>query len=119
MPSRLSQYVQYHLTSCAQVHELPQRHCGDNREGTFLHCFHDCVYIFRQKRNSEIFLFQSSVHFLDAPKSLAENTYVHELFSEVSFSKSMATVGFSVSLTGEKELPNVVSVYQLLLIIYS
>ena len=21
-------------TSCAQVHELPQRHCGDNREGT-------------------------------------------------------------------------------------
>ena len=21
-------------TSCAQVYELPQRHCGDNREGT-------------------------------------------------------------------------------------
>ena len=21
-------------TSCAQVHELSQRHCGDNREGT-------------------------------------------------------------------------------------
>ena len=21
-------------TSCAQVHELPQGHCGDNREGT-------------------------------------------------------------------------------------
>ena len=21
-------------TSCAQVHELPQIHCGDNREGT-------------------------------------------------------------------------------------
>ena len=21
--------------SCAQVHELPQSHCGDNREGTF------------------------------------------------------------------------------------
>ena len=21
-------------TSCAQVHELPQSHCGDNREGT-------------------------------------------------------------------------------------
>ena len=21
-------------TSCAQVHELPQNHCGDNREGT-------------------------------------------------------------------------------------
>ena len=20
-------------TSCAQMHELPQRHCGDNREG--------------------------------------------------------------------------------------
>ena len=23
-----------HRTSCAQVHELPQCHCGDNREGT-------------------------------------------------------------------------------------
>ena len=23
-----------HRTSCAQVHELPQSHCGDNREGT-------------------------------------------------------------------------------------
>ena len=22
-------------TSCAQVHELPQSHCGDNWEGTF------------------------------------------------------------------------------------
>ena len=21
-------------SSCAQVHELPQSHCGDNREGT-------------------------------------------------------------------------------------
>ena len=21
-------------TSCAQMHELPQSHCGDNREGT-------------------------------------------------------------------------------------
>ena len=29
-------------TSCAQVHELPQSHCGDNREGTL---FHDCIYI--------------------------------------------------------------------------
>ena len=23
-----------HRTSCAQAHELPQSHCGDNREGT-------------------------------------------------------------------------------------
>ena len=23
-----------HLGSCARVHELPQSHCGDNREGT-------------------------------------------------------------------------------------
>ena len=23
-----------HRTSCAQVHELPQCHCGDNREDT-------------------------------------------------------------------------------------
>ena len=22
-------------TSCTQMHELPQSHCGDNREGTF------------------------------------------------------------------------------------
>ena len=31
-------------TSYAQVHELPQSHCGDNWEGTF--CFHDCIYIY-------------------------------------------------------------------------
>ena len=24
----------HHNGSCAQVHELPQSHCGDNREGT-------------------------------------------------------------------------------------
>ena len=24
----------YNRTSCAQVHELPQSHCDDNREGT-------------------------------------------------------------------------------------
>ena len=24
----------YNCTSCAQVHELPQSHFGDNREGT-------------------------------------------------------------------------------------
>ena len=24
----------YNRTSCAQVHQLPQSHCGDNREGT-------------------------------------------------------------------------------------
>ena len=29
VPSRLSQNVQYKRTSCAQVHELPQRCCGD------------------------------------------------------------------------------------------
>ena len=23
-----------HRTSCAQVHDLPQNHCGDNRKGT-------------------------------------------------------------------------------------
>ena len=26
-------HTMYH-TSCAQVHELPQSHCGDKREGT-------------------------------------------------------------------------------------
>ena len=25
----------HYRKSCAQVHELPQSHCGDNREGTF------------------------------------------------------------------------------------
>ena len=29
-------------TSCAQVHKLPQSHCGDNREA---HFFHDYIYI--------------------------------------------------------------------------
>ena len=27
-------HMMYSRTSCAQVHELPQSHCGDNREGT-------------------------------------------------------------------------------------
>ena len=27
-------------TSCAQVNELPQSHCGDNREGTFFSWLH-------------------------------------------------------------------------------
>ena len=27
-------YGSTNRTSCAQVHELPQSHCGDNREGT-------------------------------------------------------------------------------------
>ena len=30
------------LTSCAQVHELPQSHCGDSREGTL---FFYIIYI--------------------------------------------------------------------------
>ena len=27
-------YTYIYKSSCAQVHELPQSHCGDNREGT-------------------------------------------------------------------------------------
>ena len=27
-------HMMYGCTSCDQVHELPQSHCGDNREGT-------------------------------------------------------------------------------------
>ena len=46
VPSRLPQWLcgkswtwahdvwLQHCSSCAQVHELPQSHCGDNREGT-------------------------------------------------------------------------------------
>ena len=33
----------FNRTSCAQVHELPQSHCGDNRKGTLLSRFHDFV----------------------------------------------------------------------------
>ena len=29
-----TQALGHNRTSCAQVHELPQSHCGDNREGT-------------------------------------------------------------------------------------
>ena len=29
-------HEQANRTSCAQVHELPQSHCGDNWEGTLL-----------------------------------------------------------------------------------
>ena len=28
------EHMMYNRTSCAQVHELPQSHCRDNREGT-------------------------------------------------------------------------------------
>ena len=45
---------QHNRTSCAQVHELPQSHCGDNREGnTYIYiyiyvcvCVCVCVYIY-------------------------------------------------------------------------
>ena len=30
------------MTSCVQVHELPQSHCVDNQEGTL---FHDYIYV--------------------------------------------------------------------------
>ena len=33
-------------TSCAQVHELPQNHCGDKREGTLFSWLHIYVYIY-------------------------------------------------------------------------
>ena len=33
-------------TLCAQVHELPQSHCGDDRESTLLSCLHIYVYIY-------------------------------------------------------------------------
>ena len=29
-------HIMYGGTSCADVHELPQSHCGNNREGTLL-----------------------------------------------------------------------------------
>ena len=29
-----------YMLSCAQVHELPQSHCGDNREGTLFSRLH-------------------------------------------------------------------------------
>ena len=32
--NRTSYTLGTNRTSCAQVHELPQSHCGDNREGT-------------------------------------------------------------------------------------
>ena len=31
-------------TSCAQVHELPQSHCGDNREGALFSWLHLYAY---------------------------------------------------------------------------
>ena len=32
--------------SCAWVHELPQNHCGDNREGTLFSWLHIYIYIY-------------------------------------------------------------------------
>ena len=31
----VGQVMYGYVISCTQVHELPQNHCGDNREGTF------------------------------------------------------------------------------------
>ena len=36
--------TRYNRTSCAQVHELPQNHCGEVITGG-VHRFHDCMYI--------------------------------------------------------------------------
>ena len=41
-----------HRTSCAQVHDLPQSHCGDNRKGS-AHCLHDNLY------NIYIYIYQN------------------------------------------------------------
>ena len=39
--------------ACAQVHEMPQNHCGDNRECTlfsalyiYIHIIYICIYIY-------------------------------------------------------------------------
>ena len=32
--------------SCAQMHELPQSQCHDNREGTLFSWSHNCIYIY-------------------------------------------------------------------------
>ena len=34
----------HNLTSCAQLHELPKSHCGDNREGTLFHNYYIYIY---------------------------------------------------------------------------
>ena len=39
-------YIYINRTSCAQVHELPQSHCGDNREGTLFSRLHIYIYIY-------------------------------------------------------------------------
>ena len=33
-------YIIIYMQSCVQVHELPQNHCGDNREGTLFSWLH-------------------------------------------------------------------------------
>ena len=35
---------EHNRASCAKVHELPQSHCGDNREGTIVFIY-ICIYI--------------------------------------------------------------------------
>ena len=45
------------FTSCAQVHELPQSHCGDNLRRA--HWFQDYIYIYIDEasvKDSEIFI---------------------------------------------------------------
>ena len=36
----------HNRTSCAQVHELPQSHCGDNWESKLFSWLHVCIYIY-------------------------------------------------------------------------
>ena len=43
-------------TSCAQVHEFPQCHCGDNWEGTLFSWLHIYIYIYMY-----IYIFLSSL----------------------------------------------------------
>ena len=37
------EHIRLFRLSGAQVHEVPQSHCGDNRRA---HCFDDCIYIY-------------------------------------------------------------------------
>ena len=37
----VGQMMYGYVISCTQVHELPQSHCGDNREGTLFSWFYN------------------------------------------------------------------------------
>ena len=61
----------YHISVHAQVHELPQSHCGDNREGMYIYgyvCMYTFIHVYMHALKEAFFPWIISLFFLHAPQ---------------------------------------------------